>query len=130
MAARAALQELLEGDGPLALEAVYPTNSVDTPEEEWFAVVRWDLTTAAFKTTGTDRASIWLHDKQKDYGRINDGLNRLRELLTEAVHRQGGDGWSLTVAEWNGESPDLFDPGYGTLTRYADFTVVSRYNPS
>jgi hypothetical protein len=130
MPARAALQTLLEEDVPLAeigLQAVYPTNAVDTPAEDLFLVIRWDPTSPAFKTTGSDRVQIWCHDTQRDYGRITQVLERLKVLLPGTVHLQGADGYSLTTAEWNGEGPDLFDGGYNTVTRYADFTVVSRY---
>lgn len=127
MAARAALFSLLKEDVPLGLEEVYPTNAVDTPPEEFFGIIQWGPTTAAFGQTGTDRVSIWLHDRQPDYGRINAGLQRLKELLPATLHRPGEDGHTLVTADWNGESQDLADEGYGTITRYADFTVLSRY---
>jgi hypothetical protein len=129
MTARAALQSLLEEDPELValgLEAVYAANSVDTPDEEFFAVVSWGPATSAFGQTGTDRVSIWLYDKQRDYGRINAGLARLKDLILGTTQRLGADGSTLSVAEWNGESQDLFDTGYEAVTRYADFTVASR----
>jgi len=130
MAARAAVQSLLQDDTDLlalGVQTVYASNAVDTPEEDCFLVVRWESTTAAFKTTGSDRVSIWAHDKNRDYGRINEALRRIKNLLTEAVHVEGADGWTMTLAEWNGEGPDLLDGGFDTVTRYSDFTVVSRY---
>jgi len=127
MAARASLFSLLKDDTELAFEEVYPTNAVDTPQEDYFAIITWGPTTKAYGTTGSDRVSIWVHDRQQDYGRINNALQRLKELLPATVHLAGGDGWVLSTAEWNGESQDLSDEGYGTITRYADFTVVSRY---
>lgn len=133
MPARAALQTLLEEDPVLTdagVGAVYPTNSVDTPQEDLFIVIRWDPTTRAFGAVGSDRVQIWVHDTQRDYGRINDCLRRLKDLLPAQVHLEGADGYTLTTAEWNGEGPDLFDGGYNTVTRYADFTVVSRYTAS
>lgn len=130
MAARAALQSLVEEDAGLlamGLQAVYPTNSVDSPKEDFFAIIQWGPSTPAFKQVGTDRVSIWLHDTDRDYGRINNGLSRIKELLVGTIHHEGTDGIALVTAEWNGESQDLFDGGYETVTRYADFTVVSRY---
>lgn len=142
MSARAALHALLEADlafedgdegypGSLAsigAEAVYPTNSVDTPAEDLFLIIRWDPTNRVFGTTGTDRFTIWVHDRQKDYGRITDCLTRLRDLIPAQVHLRGEDGWVLSTADWLGEGPDLYDGGYNTLTRYADFQGVSRYD--
>lgn len=127
MQPRAALQTLLENDTELALEAVFPTNSVDTPTEKWFAVIAWGVTTPAYGTTGSDRVFIWFHDRNRDYGRINAALLRVKQLLEATLALQGTDGVVLSVAEWNGESQDLRDDGYGTLTRYAEFTTVSRY---
>ena len=131
MAARAALHSLIAADPVLlaiGLEKVYATNSVDTPLEQFFIVVRWDNLTRAFKAKGSHRVSVWVLDKQRDYGRINKALERLKELLPSTVHREGSDGWIFTLAEWEGEGPDLVDGGFHTITRYADFTVVSRYN--
>lgn len=130
MSARAALQTLLEEDLALqeaGVEAVYPTNSVDTPKEDLFIVIRWDPTTAAFGAHGTDRFTIWVHDREKDYGRINTCLARLRDLVPAQIHLVGADDWVLTSATWLGEGPDLYDGGYETLTRYADFQGSSRY---
>ncbi len=131
MSARAALHALLEGDealSDLGVEAVYPTNSVDTPAETLFIVIRWDNTDVAFGSHGTDRFSIWAHDKHKDYGRIASVLARLRDLIPAQVHLAGADGWVLSTARWLGEGPDLYDGGYETCTRYADFQGVSRYH--
>lgn len=131
MSARAALQTLLEGDSvltDLGVGAVYPTNAVDTPDVDLFIVIRWDPTNAAFGVHGTDRFTVWVHDKQKDYGRITDVLNHLRTLIPSQIHLRGADDWVLTTAKWLGEGPDLYDGGYETLTRYADFQGVSRYD--
>lgn len=127
MAARAALFSLLKGTASLGFEEVYPTNSIDTAPEEFFAVINWGLTSPAFGTTGIDRVQIWVHDKSRDYGRINAALEQLKNLLPTVNHRPGEDGIVLSAMEWDGESQDLFDSGMGTVTRYADFTAVSRY---
>lgn len=133
MAARGSLQHLLETDAGLVnigVGAVYPTNTVDTPAEDLFIIIRWDATTPAFKTVGQDRVQIWVHDRRRDYGRISACHDRLRQLLPSVSHVDGPDGWTLTCAEWAGEGPDLFDDGYQTVTRYADFVCVSRYTAS
>lgn len=129
MAARAALYSLLADDGVLVglgVEAIYPVNAVDTPPEECFLIIRWDDTTKAYGVTGSNRATVWAHDKDRDYERITGVLQRIEDLLAGAVHRAGEDGWTLTQADWLGQGPDLFDSGYETCTRYSDFQVVSR----
>ena len=131
MPARAAIHSLLENDpilGNIGVEAVYPANAVDTPAEDLFVIVRWGEGAVAFKTRGSDRLAVWAHDKNRDYGRIDEVLERVKTLLTETLHRPGADGYTFTMAEWNGNGPDLVDGGYNTVTRYSEFTVVSRYS--
>lgn len=134
MPARSAVQKLLETDSDLAdthlVEKVYASNSVDTPAESIFIVIRWDPTSSAFKNKGSDRCSIWVHDKARDYGKIDLIHQRIQELMTSSVHYDGEDGWTMTLAEWRGEGPDVFDQAFGTCTRFADYVVVSRYTAS
>lgn len=129
MAARAALFKLLSEDNTLqslGVENVYPTNAVDTPPEDCFLVIRWEPSTMAFKNVGSDRVSIWAHDRSRDYGRIDEVLQHLKELLPATIHLPGEDGQTLTTSEWLGEGPDLFDAGYQTVVRFVEFTVISR----
>ena len=130
MAARASLYNVVNTDPVLiglGLGAVYPTNAVDSPAETFFAVIRWETTLGQFKDRGVDQVSIWFHDKNRDYGRINSALNHLKFWLPSLTHVAGADGYSLTAVEWRGESPDLYDGGYETLCRYIDLSAVSRY---
>ena len=129
MTARAALFTLLAQDTALValgVQAVYPTNSVDTPPEACFLILRWDAKDIAFGRTGVTRCTVWAHDRDRDYGRIAKVLQRVEDLLAGTVHRAGQDGWTLTQADYLGQGPDLFDSGYSTCTRYSDFQVVSR----
>lgn len=131
MAARAAVHGLLEADEglqTLGVGAVYAADTVDTPEEDCFLVIRWQPTTWVYKGKGTDSFTVWAHDREHDFGRINDVLLRVKEILDGRSHATGADGWTLTQADWRGEGPDLSDEGYGTRTRYADFRAVSRYD--
>jgi hypothetical protein len=132
MAARSALFNLLDGDTrlvELGFSVVYTQNSVDTPMESRFIVIRWEQPDArAFGTKAPDRATVWFHDKDRDYGQIDLGIERVKEIVRDAVHVSGGDGWVLTQAHWNTDGPDLFDDGFGTVTRWTDITVISRYD--
>lgn len=129
MVARAVVRDLLVGDADLlaaGVGEVYAANAVDTPAEECFLVLTWSEATSVFQRTGTEGLTVWVHDVNRDYGRIDQVLDRVADVLTAAEHVVGEDGWTLTLAEWAGEGPDLYDDGYNTCTRYADFTVVSR----
>lgn len=133
MTARAAVHTLVSTDveiGDIGVQNTYAANSVDSPPEELFVIIKWEPTTKAFKKRGIDRVTVWVHDRQRDYGRIDSVLARLKDLLPDAVHVAGTDGWTLTTADWLGEGPDLFDSGYQTVTRWAEFSVVSRYTAS
>lgn len=129
MAARASVYSLLSDDTQLQglCGRVYASGGVDTPPEQTFIILRWEPTESQFPAVRSDRLTVWAHDRNPDYSVIDDILQRCRELLESSIHRQGGDGWSMTLAEWEGEGPDAEDGGYNTLTRYAEYTVVSRY---
>lgn len=128
MSARAAVYTLLKDDPTLQtlVSKWYAANAVDAPKEECFGVIRWEYQEAVFGNRGPVRVTIWIHDRNRDYGRISEALSRARDLLLDAVHVEGADGWTLTTATSNGEGPDLYDQGYETCTRYAEFVVVSR----
>jgi hypothetical protein len=134
MSARGALDQLLTEDEELAdlgLQRVYAANETDTPEEDCFAIIRWETTPfVAFRGVAPSACTIWVHDRERTYGRISLVLQRIQQLLESTVHYLGPDDWTLTQADWTGEGPDLFDSGYGTCTRYGGFTVVARYTPS
>lgn len=129
MPARAAVQHLLETDAELAalgVEEVYGSNAADSAPENLFLVCHWEAGTAAFGDRGTDSLLVWAHSKDRDYGPLDAVLRRVRELLAEATHLLGEDGRTLTTARWNGWGDDAYDDGYNTITKNADFTIVSR----
>lgn len=131
MAARAALHTLLttdEGLQTLGVEETYPANTIDTPPEDCFLVTKWGRSEVAFKNVGPVNLEIWVHDRQHDYGRINDILNYLRELIPAQIHLPGDDNYMLNQARWLAESEDLYDGGYETRTRFAEFEAVTGYH--
>ena len=128
MTARAAVQTLLEADPILqsiGVGAIYAANSVDTPPEDLFMTVHWDEQDRAFKQHGAETLVVWVHDRERDYGRIDAVIERMIMILEDAIHLSGVDG-TLTSARWNGTSRDLFDDGYNTVTKNVSFAAVSR----
>ena len=128
MTARAAVQTLLEDDpilNSIGIQAVYAANSVDTPDEDLFMTVHWDERTWAFERHGPETLVIWVHDRQRDFGRIDSAIDRMILILEEAIHLPGSDG-ILTAARWSGTSRDLFDDGYNTVTKNVSFLAISR----
>lgn len=135
MAARAAVHSLLEDDlepgqplAELGYTSVYASNSVDSPEDTMFLVIRWEAKDVAFSRRGPQRMTIWAHTRDLDYTDLDLALERIKDLVEAQTHRRGADDWILTQADWRGDSQDLRDDGFGTLTRHAAFDVVSRYD--
>jgi hypothetical protein len=123
---RAAIQTALLAAPGLPAEQVWASNALDTPMAWPFIIHRWDSVTPAFKLIGTEQVIIWVHDKPGSYDRINTILEWVKQELTDMVHVPGSDGRILTCVEWTGDSGDLYDDGWDTITRNASFTVVSR----
>jgi len=131
MTARAALFTLISADSTLNglgidANSTFPANSVDNPEVRPFVVIRFDAKTAMFADRGSQNLVIWAHDDRGDYSRIDSILERIREVLDNAVHVSGADGIILTSARYIGSSTDLWDDGYRTMTRNSTFSVSSR----
>ena len=126
---RAAVQALVSEDsvlGMLGVEGVYGSNSADSPAESLFIVLHWESTTKAFGSRGPTTLTCWVHDKNRDYARVDKVIVRLKEILLDAVHVSGADGVTLTSCTWAGDSDDLVDDGYNTVTRTVAFETSSR----
>lgn len=127
--ARAAVQSLLDSNADLntlGFDSVWAGNSIDSPPQNRFIVLRWEEATASFGQRGRTRLTVWFHDTDRDYGGIQQAMQVVRDVLEGAVHVLGADGVTLTTAKWDEDSSDLFDDGYGTVTKWSGFTVVAR----
>lgn len=134
MAARAAVVALQASDPQLNMlgidiDVIYGSNSTDTPpRDRMFVVNKWDDVSSSgglpvYTTT------IWFHmpkDKELDYGKIDLAILRMKEIMKEAIHVEGADGWALVSATWVADSPDFPDDGYNSLTRYTQFRCACR----
>lgn len=137
MAARASVQSLIEGllanGEPLELlgfKNCYASNSVDTPVEDEFIIIRWEDQPQAFGNRGKQVLTIWFHLRDQDYTPIDLAMEEVKLAMMQSVHRVGADGWILTQADWRGDSPDLIDDGFKTITRNSSYEAVSRYATS
>lgn len=128
---RAAVYNLVNTDTTIApmVSEVYAFGSIDTPEtlSEAFIVIRWGgANPGAVKRRGPVQVTFWVYDKMADYTNINLIIERLKTIMLAATHLAGADGWTLSMAEWSGESEDLYDDVYGCIVRTVTFTVVTR----
>lgn len=137
MASRAALYTLLNDEVQeagqslfdLGFTAVESSNSIDTPDANMFIIIRWGQDgIPAYKGKATNTVTIWFHSKDQDYGPIDKAIELVKEMLADVVHLDGDDGWTMVLTEWAGDSADLIDDGFNTITRNSGYTVVSRYN--
>jgi len=134
MTARSAMYSVIHGDArleELGFTTVYAQNEVDTPPENRFVVLRWESPDPkAFAQKAVDHCVVAFHDKDQDYGQIDLAIERVKEIVRDVLHVSGGDGWVMTQASWNTDSPDLWDDGFKTVTRWTDISVNSRYDGS
>lgn len=134
MAARAALATLIGTDAQMQMlgldeASIFGSNATDTPpRSHMFCVVHWDDSPLSGGLP-KNNVSVWFHmprEVERDYGKIDLAILRLRELSKIVEHREGADGWILTAMTWQGASPDLPDDGYNSLTRYASLACACR----
>jgi hypothetical protein len=132
MAARSAFYKVIDDDTELAalgFDVTYQQNAVDAPDEDRFVVLRWEQTgLRLYDQNAPDRCLVCFHDKDRDYGQIDLAIQRVKQIVRDALHVSGGDGWVMTQASWVSDGPDLFDDGFKTVTRWTEITVNSRYD--
>jgi hypothetical protein len=131
---RAAVYALLSGDTQLSAlgitpATIYSANAIDDAERKPFVMLRWEETQSRWglrNSPGKQVLTVWAHDQSGSYARINLILERVREILSESFHIVGADGRILTQADWRGDSADLWDDGFRTITRNSAYDIVSR----
>lgn len=75
-----------------------------------------DMRAYAESTNG----EIWVHDNPGSFKRIDDTLSHLRNSLSGPVPSATGG----IACTWQGNSPELSDSGFGTITRYISFRMT------
>jgi hypothetical protein len=134
MAARAALVSLIATDPQMNMlgiqtSDVFGGNATDSPpRNKMFVVCRWEeVSKSAMQSNYL--ASVWFHvpqEMERDYGKIDIAVTRMKELMRTVEHRNGSDGWSLVAASWITDSADQYDDGYNSLNRYTQFRCACR----
>lgn len=100
--------------------SVWNIESVDNPARgKPFLVTAWADDRNVWGRPGRRDLLVWAHDEGGDYARIDAILERVRILLVAMIH-QGG----VTLVEFTGGSPDLYDDGFRTITRNYGFRVI------
>lgn len=107
----------------LSATNVFGAATAISPEMRPFAVLKYGLDTTAFGVTGSQVVQFWVYDEGSSYTRINDCLDRVKQLISQTADLVIGD-QRFAVADWNGLSEDMYDDIYKCITRYAVFTAV------
>lgn len=68
--------------------------------------------------------TIWVHDAPGTYTGIDRAINKLKEVLDGRRAPESG-----IIVEWTGDSQDLADDGYNTITRNSSFKITTRREP-
>lgn len=96
----------------------------DTVPPRPFVVVRWGLLSPGMNHVYRQQITLWAHDKSADYSHhILPILRRVRALFGAVVAAPTANGHINSIA-WDGDSEDLFDEGFGTITRNSAYTIV------
>lgn len=110
--------------------STFMSNTMDTQQVRPLCVLNWQAVPAPlFSTFPINQRilQVWVHVSlnEGDYGRVDEALRRLRDVLTsvEGVNVGGSDAW-LSAIVWEGESDDLRDDEQGTLMRNAQFRLT------
>lgn len=131
----AAVYSLLVGDTQLSAQGiqastVFASNAMDSlPRESPSIILHWgprDNKWGLRDSPGKTLLTVWVHDRGGSYDRINVILKRVRQILSSSFHVVGSDGETLTQADWRGDSDDLKDDGYKTITKNSLYEIVSR----
>ena len=136
MSGRSAVFTLLSTDAELVSafginsSRVWPAQALDTaPRKGPFLIIRWEETDRGQNLASRSEVmTVWAHSPREsstDFATLDLILSRVEELLLAVEHLSGTDG-TITQIDFNGQSPDLNDEGYKTITKNSAFRVVSR----
>ena len=92
--------------------------------KQWPAIIhRWGNIAKGVGSSKRQYVDIWVHDRNRDYTRIDAILKRIEFLFSQVGAEDAEEGW-VTQIDWQGSSPDLRDDGYDTITRNSTFLVI------
>lgn len=69
----------------------------------------------------TREGIVWIHDNPGSYDLIDEALVQVRAALVKQVAGSGG-----IACQWVGDSDELSNPDYRTITRNANFRLHGR----
>lgn len=130
-----AVFQALEQDSSLTAllgtgDRIFPDYSMETaPREGLFLILRWGAQNVTLPGGGRGPQSltVWAHQPREngsDYTRIRTILRRVQEVLEGLGEASGDDGLAVTDIKFQGDSGNLMDPGFQTITRNSTYRVL------
>lgn len=128
---RKLVYEVLTASASLALHIAadgwYEEGSiVDTPMQRPFVILKLSGTPRGVRAVST--LEVWCYDERGDYSRIDDFLRALKAFFSTMSEQQRTRSDSsvvrLVLADWQGDSADLYDDIFRCGTRYASWRLV------
>lgn len=98
--------------------------AMDTARHRPFALIAMNEVNTTPVYSGQTRCTVWVHDDRGSYVQIEEILERVKAVMTALTAEDSTD--RIVHVSWDGDSPDLVDPGYDTNTKYAQFTITGR----
>lgn len=103
-------------------------SSDGTPVPKSFIVLRYGSPAPGVGPVKRNPLTVYVHDSAKkgyDYTLIDSILMRVRKVLLSIIGEHDSSGGWITKIDWNGDSDDLTDFGYGTITKNGTFTAIA-----
>ena len=134
----AAVYRALADDAPLQTllqtnqKAIWPDYTAKSvPRKGPFVILRWGPQQfVGAVRRGPRILTVWAHQPLdttgSDYTRIELILDRIRNILEGMEQVEGSDGVVVTHASFTGQSGNLTDPGFNTITMNSAFRVLLR----
>lgn len=105
-------------------DSCWAAGSFEGPQPTPFMVMRWGNTVKGIGPSNSATLMVFVHDDPGSYERINAIIVRAREVI-KALAASGDSGNWITAVEWLGDSGELNEEAYRTITRNAEFNVVA-----
>lgn len=97
------------------------------PEIKPFVVIRVGAENESVPGATITDLSLYFHDEPGSYNRLDDLWMRAKDALCGAGQRQApvAEPGGICI-KWQSTGGDLSDPGYGTLMKVSEYSLVGR----
>lgn len=111
--------------GTLGLQAdnIY-SGDVDEPRGRRFIVLRYGERQPGIGPSNRVELIVWAYDRDKDHDAVELLQKRVRVVLEGIEAQQTLEGW-ITLIEWTGNGPDIYDDAYRAVGITSGYTVIT-----